>query len=172
MKLRAAVLAVALLHAGCPKDEERHEEEPPRSREPTTAPMDDAGAPSPPSLRLTSFGDSLADQCNRLIRQINAAQEPIRTAGGGTPAELILLATTLELVAVRIDEVAVSDERLVESRGAYVTMVKELAKAARETAGALDGKDAQKATQAAEAMSRIGLRESDLVDEINTTCGR
>ncbi|MCA9618165.1 MAG: hypothetical protein KC731_04070 [Myxococcales bacterium] len=49
-------------------------------------------------------------------------------------------------------------------------MARDLAKASRDTAAALDGNDPELAMEAAQQMSSFGSRESDLVDAINDYC--
>jgi hypothetical protein len=114
--------------------------------------------------------DGRIAQCNRLIRVINAEQGPIKQASGGDPTALKNLADALDNVAAKVEAVEVKDEKIVAFRDQYAGMAKELATASRNTAAALEEKDAKKATEAASHMSSFGTRESELVGEINGYC--
>lgn len=114
--------------------------------------------------------DGRISQCNKLIRVINAEQEPIKQASGSDPEALKKLAGALDNVGKKVSEVAIDDQAVVGFRDRYAEMAGELAKAARETATALEAKDADKATEAAKHMSSFGSRESELVGEINGYC--
>jgi hypothetical protein len=114
--------------------------------------------------------DGRIAQCNRLIRVINAEQDPIKKASGGDPTALKNLADALDNVATKVEAVDVKDEKIVGFRDQYAGMAKELATASRSTAAALEEKDSKKATEAASHMSSFGTRESELVGEINGYC--
>ncbi len=114
--------------------------------------------------------DSRITQCNELIGVINAEQEPIKRASGDDPESLMKLATALDQVGVHVGDVALKDASLVTFRDNYAAMAKELATAARDTAAAIEAKDAEKATKAANHMTSFGTRESELVGEINGYC--
>lgn len=114
--------------------------------------------------------DGKISQCNRLIEVINKEQGPLKEASGSDPAALKKLADTLDDVAKKVEAVELKDEKLVGFRDEYAKMAKDLSKASRDTATALEGKDPTKAAEAAKNMSSFGSRESDLVDNINKYC--
>jgi major membrane immunogen (membrane-anchored lipoprotein) len=127
------------------------------------------------AIGLTAAGgltacDGKIAQCNRLIEVINKEQGPLKSASGSDPAALKKLAETLDNVAKKVSAVEVKDEKLVKFRDDYASMAKDLSKASRDTAGALESNDPKKATEAAKAMSGFGPRESALVDNINKYC--
>jgi hypothetical protein len=114
--------------------------------------------------------DNKIGQCNALIEVINKEQGPLKSASGSDPAALKKLADTLDNVATKVEGVELKDEKLVGFRDDYAEMAKELGKASRDTATALESNDPQKAAEAAKAMKGFGPRESDLVDNINNYC--
>jgi regulator of extracellular matrix RemA (YlzA/DUF370 family) len=119
---------------------------------------------------LLSACDGRITQCNQLIRVINAEQEPIKRASGSDPEALNKLADALDNVGTKVAEVKVEDESIIGFRDKYSTMAKELAKAARDTAAAIEANDPKTATTAADHMTSFGNRESELVGEINGYC--
>jgi hypothetical protein len=114
--------------------------------------------------------DGKISQCNRLIEVINKEQGPLKESSGSDPAALKKLADTLDNVATKVEAVELKDEKLVGFRNDYAKMAKDLGKASRDTATALEGNDPKKAADAAKNMSSFGSRESDLVAEINKYC--
>lgn len=114
--------------------------------------------------------DGRITQCNELIRVINAEQEPIKRASGSDPEALKKLGDALDNVGAKVAEVKIEDQTIVGFRDKYAEMAKELAKAARSTAEAIEASDAKKAIEAADHMSSFGNRESELVGEINGYC--
>ena len=114
--------------------------------------------------------DGKISQCNRLIEVINKEQGPLKSASGSDPEALKKLAETLDNVSSKVKAVELKDEQLVKFRDDYATMAGDLAKASRDTAGALESNDPKKAADAAKNMSSFGPRESQLVDSINKYC--
>lgn len=121
------------------------------------------------SLGLLSCDGKIA-QCNRLIEVINKEQGPLKKATGNDPAALKKLADTLDNVAKKVEAVELKDEKLLSFRNEYSQMAKDLGKASRDTATAVESNDPKKAQDAAKNMSSFGDRESDLVDNINKYC--
>ena len=109
-------------------------------------------------------------QCNNLIETINETQERLKKNTGSDPAALKQLATTLDASAKTVQAVELTDAKLVKFRDEYSKMAKDLGKAARAAASALEASDAEKAQEAAKTMSGFGKRESDLVDDVNKYC--
>jgi hypothetical protein len=128
----------------------------------------------PPLLLALPVGvagcDGRITQCNKLIRVINAEQEPIKQASGSDPESLKKLADALDNVSEKVSEVSIEDEAVVGFRDRYANLAGELAKAARDTATALEAKDSETAEEAAKHMASFGTRESELVGEINGYC--
>ena len=114
--------------------------------------------------------DGRIPQCNRLIKVINEEQGAIKAASGDDAAALNTFADTLESVANKVSGVELEDEQLSAFRDAYAAMAKDLAKASRDTASALEKGEHKEAADGAKEMSGFGERESELVDSINKYC--
>ena len=87
------------------------------------------------------FGEGKISKCNRLIEVINREQGPLKNTSGSDLAALRKLGDTLDGVAERVTAVRDLDDELSRRRDEYASMAKDLAKASRDTAAALEGND-------------------------------
>lgn len=114
--------------------------------------------------------DGKISQCNRLIEVINAEQNTIRNAKTDDANAMKELADKLDGVVKKVEGVEVKDEKLVKFRGDYIGLISDFAKTARNTAGAMESKDLNKLQEAQKELKKIGPRESNLVNDINSYC--
>lgn len=114
--------------------------------------------------------DRKIPQCNRLIQVINSEQEKVRDRPATDPAALRKLAESLSSISKKVAAVELEDAELLRMRDEYATMTDELAKAAGDTAKALEANDYELADKSNEQLETVGKREGPLVAELNKYC--
>ena len=121
-------------------------------------------------------GQSKIAECNSLIEVLNKGATNIDkgtkaiAANPMATGEYKSLAEAAEKVAEDASKVQLKIPELVKFSGDYQTVMKDFAKTARDTASAVDAKDTNKMTAAANAMEKVGKQEETLISEINKFC--
>lgn len=125
---------------------------------------------------LVGCGPSKVAECTELNSKINAGVEKIEktTTGKGdqeaSPADLKAMADTMEKIAEDLTKAKTTIPELKDYSKKYQEMSKTIAKAARDTAAALEAKDPEKVTKAQEALEKATQPEEALVEGINKFC--
>lgn len=127
-------------------------------------------------LALAGCGPSKVAECNRLVTVVNQGVASLDQGMKATSdptgvAELRSMADAMEKAAADAGKVELSIPELKDFSTRYQGMARDVAKSAREMAGAVDAKDAAKMTAAQDAMEKAVKSEDVLVDGINTFCG-
>ena len=114
--------------------------------------------------------DNKIGQCNHLIKVINEEGKNIKGMSGDDTASLNTASTTLENTSKKVAAVELKDPKLIAFRDTYKKMAEDLAAAAKDTAAAIDSKDAKRIREAHDKMNAFPKRENDLVSDINKYC--
>jgi len=114
-------------------------------------------------------------ECNALITVINSGVQNLektpKTENDPTGvADLKAMAERMDKVAVDAAHVPVTIPEVKKLASDYQKMAKDIAKAERELAGAVDVKDAAKRSAAEQALDAAVKQEDPLVDAINKFC--
>ncbi len=123
----------------------------------------------------TACGQKKVAECNQLIEIINKGVESLNKTpkGGADPtgaSELKGMADAMDKVAADAAKVELSIPELKKYSTEYQVMAKEVAKAARDMAGAAEAKDLAKINAAQAALDKAVKQEDPLVDSINKFC--
>jgi hypothetical protein len=124
---------------------------------------------------LISCSANRIPQCNRLItanqetEQITAdyAQNPQPQQGGNRMVEI---ADRIDAATVKLETVKLQDKKLKAWQSRLVTNHRDMTKALRGGATALDQKDIFSMHQTGEVLKIISDREQTIVDELNEYC--
>ncbi len=127
-------------------------------------------------VALSGCGPSKVAECTELNTKINQGVEKIEktTTGKGdqeaSPADLKAMADTMDKIAEDLSKAKTTIPELKEYSKKYQEMSKTIAKAARETATALEAKDPEKVTKAQDSLEKATQPEEALVEGINKFC--
>jgi hypothetical protein len=130
----------------------------------------------PLALSLAGCGPSKVAECTELNTKINAGVEKIEktTSGKGdqeaSPGDLKAMADTMDKIADDLSKAKTTIPELKEYSKKYQEMSKTIAKAARDTAAALEAKDPDKVNKAQDALEKATQPEEALVEGINKFC--
>jgi hypothetical protein len=120
-------------------------------------------------------GQSKISECNALIEVINKGVQSLEKGqkAGADPtgvADLKAMAESMDKVAADAAAVKLTIPELQKFSSDYQGMAKEVAKAARDMAGAAEAKEPDKINAAQTSMEKAVKQEDPLVDGINKFC--
>lgn len=120
-------------------------------------------------------GQSKISECNALIEVINKGVQSLEKGqkAGADPtgvADLKAMAEAMDKVAADAAAVKLTIPELQKFSNDYQGMAKEVAKAARDMAGAAEAKEPDKINAAQTSMEKAVKQEDPLVDGINKFC--
>ncbi|MDY6785804.1 MAG: hypothetical protein SW833_25180 [Cyanobacteriota bacterium] len=128
------------------------------------------------AMGLLTFActDSKVAQCNGIIETANqfVTQATQLTNGGQTdePQAILQAADAMDRAAEEMEALELSDPQLVEYRGGFVKMYRDISKATREYVKAYENKDRPGAEAARSRVERATQPEQELVQGINEYC--
>ena len=127
-------------------------------------------------VSLAGCGPSKVAECSELNKKINEGVDKIEKATTGkgdqetNPADLKAMADTMDKIADDLSKTKTTIPELKDFSKKYQDMSKNIGKAARDMAGALEAKDAEKATKAQASLEAATQPEEALVESINKFC--
>lgn len=126
-------------------------------------------------VSASGCGQKKLSECNALIDVINKGVQSLekgQKAGADQTGigDLKAMAEAMDKVAADAAAVKLETPELQRYSTDYQGMAKDVAKAAREMAGAVEAKDADKSNSAQAAMEKAVKQEDPLVESINKFC--
>lgn len=128
------------------------------------------------AISLPGCGPSKVAECTELNSKINAGVDKIEKATTGkgdqeaNPADLKAMADTMDKIADDLSKAKTTIPELKDFSKKYQDMSKNIGKAARDMASAIEAKDPEKATKAQTALESATQPEEALVESINKFC--
>jgi hypothetical protein len=110
-------------------------------------------------------------ECNALIEVINAGIDELEKPHNLSPvARFRHMAEVMDGVGAKAAKVKLTRTELQKYAGTYMKMTRDVAKASRDMAAAVEAKDTAQVQSAKDALDEAAAREDPIVNEINRFC--